>query len=115
MRQYEAVVIFAPDLEESVVDALIERLLDTLRSAGSAPGPVNRWGKRTLAYEVNHHREGYYVLFEFSAEPQTIADLDRFLLLLDEVIRHKIVRQPEKAPRRSSAPSQSRTAPAVAG
>jgi small subunit ribosomal protein S6 len=103
MRPYEVMIIFSADLEDSEIESFIERSLDLLRSNGATPGVVNRWGKRTFAYEVKHRREGYYVLIEFSAEPKAIADLDRFLLLLDEVVRHKIIRLPEKVALRASS------------
>ena len=61
------------------------------------PGAVERWGKRTFAYEVNHKREGYYVLVELAGEVQTVAELDRLLALADEVVRHKVIRLPDKA------------------
>ena len=41
---------------------------------------------------MNHKREGYYVVVEFTAEPETVAALDRMLGLADEVVRHKVVR-----------------------
>ena len=44
---------------------------------------------------MNHKREGYYVLVEFSGEPETVAELDRMLALADEVLRHKMVRLPD--------------------
>ena len=56
---------------------------------------------------MNHKREGYYVVVEFTSGTQTVADLDRMLGLADEVVRHKIVRLPESAavaPRRPSRP-----------
>jgi small subunit ribosomal protein S6 len=103
MRPYEVMIIFSADLEDSEIESFIERSLDLLRSNGATPGVVNRWGKRAFAYEVKHRREGYYVLIEFSAEPKAIAELDRFLLLLDEVVRHKIIRLPEKVALRASS------------
>jgi small subunit ribosomal protein S6 len=107
MRPYETVIIFMPELEDSAIESFVERVLELVRANGGTPGTVDRWGRRTLAYEVKHHREGYYVLLEFSAEPKAAAELDRFLLLLDEVLRHKIVRVPEKVARRvrSGAPA----------
>jgi small subunit ribosomal protein S6 len=50
-----------------------------------------------LAYEIRKKREGYYVVAEFSAEPKAAAELDRFLVLADEVLRHKIMRVPDEA------------------
>ena len=52
---------------------------------------------------MNHKREGYYVVVEFTGEPETVAALDRMLGLADEVVRHKVVRLPDKA-RAAAAP-----------
>lgn len=108
MRPYEAMIIFDPDAEESAVTAVLDRGLELVRSNGGVPGSVDRWGKRTLAYEVRKKREGYYVLFEYTAEPPATAELDRHLTLSDEVIRHKVIRLPDKVAgrkRTASAPA----------
>ncbi len=95
MRPYEVMAIFEASTEPTVIQGVIDRALEVIRSTGGNPGAIDRWGKRTLAYEVNHKREGYYVVIEFSAGVQTVADLDRMMGLADEIVRHKIVRLPE--------------------
>ena len=80
-----------------MIQGVLDRALDVIRTNGGNPGAIDRWGKRTFAYEVNHKREGYYVVVEFTGEPETVAALDRMLGLADEVVRHKVVRLPEKA------------------
>jgi small subunit ribosomal protein S6 len=117
MRPYETVIIFVPELEDSVIESFVERVLDLIRTNGGSPGTVDRWGRRTLAYELKHRREGYYVVVEFGAEPRAVSELDRFLLLLDEVLRHKIVRLPEKAVGRepSAAPRRTTATTAATG
>jgi small subunit ribosomal protein S6 len=107
VRPYEVMIIFEADLEDSAISAVVDRALEIVKTAGGTPGAVDRWGKRTLAYEVNHRREGYYVVAEFVAEPKASADLDRFLVLADEVVRHKIMRVPEHTAgrRRTKSPS----------
>ena len=99
MRPYEVMAIFEATTEPTVIQGVLDQALEVIRSTGGTPGAIDRWGKRTLAYEVNHKREGYYVVVEFTAEPVTVAALDRMLGLADEIIRHKIVRLPDhKAP-----------------
>ena len=100
MRPYEVMVIFDTGTEPPAIQAVVDRLLETVRTTGGTPGAVDRWGRRPFAYEVKHRREGYYVLVEFSGEVQTVTDLDRMLSLADEVLRHKVIRLPEKALRR---------------
>ncbi len=97
MRPYETVIIFDTEVDESAITAVLERGLDLVRNSGGTVGTVDRWGKRTLAYELQHKREGYYVVAEFTAEPKAVADLDRLLVLADEVLRHKIMRVPDEA------------------
>ena len=101
MRPYETMIIFDPEVEESAIQGALDRALEVVRSNGGTPGNVDRWGRRTFAYELNHKREGYYVVVEYTADPKASADLDRFLTLADEVVRHKIMRVPDKVAGRS--------------
>ena len=95
MRPYEVMAIFEAATEPTLIQGVLDQALDVIRTTGGTPGAIDRWGKRTLAYEVNHKREGYYVVVEFTSGVQTVADLDRMLGLADEVVRHKIVRLPD--------------------
>ena len=103
MRPYEVMAIFEATTEPSLIQGILDQALEVIRSTGGNPGAIDRWGKRTFAYEVNHKREGYYVVVEFTAEPVTVAALDRMLGLADEVVRHKIVRLPESVGGRKAA------------
>ena len=106
MRPYEVMAIFEATTEPTVIQGVLDQALEVIRSTGGTPGGIDRWGKRTLAYEVNHKREGYYVVVEFTAEPATVAALDRMLGLADEIVRHKVVRLPEhKAPAAAAQPA----------
>jgi small subunit ribosomal protein S6 len=101
-------VILDAGLEEDAIRAVLDRATQTLTGAGATVGKVDRWGKRRFAYEVHHRNEGYYVLIDTQAEPAAVAEVDRMLGLADEVIRHKVIRVPEKAVTvRSSRPSGS--------
>ncbi len=95
MRPYEVMAIFEATTEPSVIQGELDRALEVIRTNGGNPGAIDRWGRRSFAYEVNHKREGYYVVVEFTGEPETVAALDRMLGLADEVVRHKIVRLPD--------------------
>ena len=97
MRPYEVMAIFEASTEPSAIQGELDRALEVIRTNGGNPGAIDRWGKRTFAYEVNHKREGYYVVVEFTGEPETVAALDRMLGLADDVVRHKVVRMPDKS------------------
>jgi small subunit ribosomal protein S6 len=85
LRPYEIVIIFDAGLDEAVIRSHVDRVTEH--------GSVERWGKRSFAYELAHRHEGYYMLVEVSAEPEVVAEVDRMLALSDEVLRHKIIRQ----------------------
>lgn len=115
VRHYEVMVILDAGLEEDAIRAVLDRATKTLSSSGATVGKVDRWGKRRFAYEVHHRSEGYYVLVDTLAEPAAVAELDRMLGLADEVIRHKVIRLPEKAVTvRSSRPSATDGEPVAA-
>ena len=97
MRPYEIAVIFDASLEESVIRDITDRIADLVRSRGGMPGHIERWGRRTFAYELAHRNEGYYVFIEVVAEPAVVDEVSRLLALSDEVLRHRVIRQPEAA------------------
>ena len=66
MRPYEVMAIFEATTEPGIIQGVLDRALETIRSNGGNPGAIDRWGKRSFAYEVNHKREGYYVVVEFA-------------------------------------------------
>ena len=97
MRPYDVMVILEPAMEESAVQQMINRSTEVLTKGAGTVNRVEKWGKRRLAYELNHRTEGYYVLFDITSDVAPLDELDRNLRLADEVLRHKIVRIPEKA------------------
>jgi len=97
MRPYEVVVILEPSLEESQVQAILNKSTEQLQAGGATVNKVDKWGKRRFAYEIAKKTEGFYVLLDVSSEPEPMAVLDRQLRLADDVLRHKIVRLPEAA------------------
>ena len=96
MRPYEVMVIFDVGAEPPAIQAVVDRLLETVRASDGVPGHVDRWGRRPFAYELRHRREGYYVVVELTGEPRTVAEIDRLLSLADEVLRFKVIRIPDK-------------------
>ena len=96
LRPYEVMIILDADLDEETIRAAVERWLALIESGGAERGHVDYWGKRRLAYEVKRKSEGYYVVLQARAEPPAMDELHRSLSLADEVIRHKVLRIPEK-------------------
>ena len=94
-RPYELMVILDSKVADSDAEGVVTRVSDLITQDGQLH-EVNRWGRRKLAYEINKNQEGNYVVFEFSAGPEAVAEIDRVLSIADPVIRHKVVRLPER-------------------
>lgn len=92
MNKYESVIIINPSLEEEGIKGLIQRFTDLINTDGKVES-VEEMGKRRLAYEVKKNKEGYYVLFNFEAKPELIAELERNYRITDEVIKFIVVRK----------------------
>lgn len=103
LRHYEVMVILDAGLDEDAIRAIVDRATLAITNSGGSVDKVDRWGKRRFAYEVHHRSEGYYVLVEATAEPAAVDSVDRVLGLADEVIRHKVIRLPDKAVGKASA------------
>jgi len=112
MRPYEVVMIFDSGAEQPAIQAVVERALDVIKSSGGNPGAIDRWGKRQLAYEVKHRRDGYYVVIELTGVNQTVNELNRLLTLADEVLRYKVLRIPDKIAGRKGLGAPVEVAPA---
>lgn len=95
MRAYEALYIVKPELEEEQLNAVIEKFKGLIENNGGEVTKLDKWGKRRLAYEIKHSREGFYVLMEFNGEAETSAELDRVFRITDEVMKHMIIREEE--------------------
>lgn len=89
-------VIFQSDLDESSVSAQVKKIAQTIEAGEGTVATTDVWGLRRFAYEINHKSEGIYVVLEIVTEAPNLDDLDRQLRLADEVVRHKILRLPER-------------------
>ena len=92
MNRYESVVIINPSVEEQGVKALIAKITDLINSNGKLE-KVEELGKKKLAYEIKKNSEGYYVVLNFEANPNLVAELERVYRITDEVIKFIVVRE----------------------
>jgi small subunit ribosomal protein S6 len=96
LRDYEVLYIVRADLDDEKVQDAVKRVNTLIERSGGSLERTNLWGKRKLAYEVKHQKEGAYVLQDFQFEPGRIPELEAALKITEEVLRHLIVRKPEK-------------------
>jgi small subunit ribosomal protein S6 len=98
LRDYEVLYIVRADLDDEKVQDIVKRVGTLVEKSGGTLERTHLWGKRKLAYEVKHQKEGSYVLQDFQIGPERIPELESALKITEEVLRHLIVRKPEKPP-----------------
>jgi small subunit ribosomal protein S6 len=92
MRRYELMLILRPDVADDKAQAVIDRATRQLLGAGGQIVKVAPWGRRRLAYQIGAFREGSYHIILFEAPPEAIVEVERLLLITEEVIRHLVTR-----------------------
>jgi small subunit ribosomal protein S6 len=92
---YEILLMLDAELPEGRQDEIIKRARELVEKSKGKWVSHNVWGRRRLAYEINHKREGSYHLLNFDADAETLAELSRILRITDGVMRHLAVRRIE--------------------
>ncbi len=95
MTKYELIFILRADQPEAEMAARVDRVKAILEAKGGEVTQENHWGVRRLAYEIEHESRGNYMFLRFRAPGTVCAELDRFLRLDDQILRHLIVRDEE--------------------
>ncbi|HIU23603.1 30S ribosomal protein S6 [Olsenella sp. Marseille-QA0557] len=96
MKAYELLFFVDPSSTDEVRAGVMKRIDVAISDNGGKVDNVEDWGRRKLAYEIDHLNEGDYTLIDFHADANQIAELDRVLRINDAVKRHMIVRRPDK-------------------
>jgi len=101
MRAYELMVIFDGDLDEAEISAYLAKISGTIEGEDgnvASMQDTTPWGRRRFAYRINHKWEGYYVVLEVVTAARDLASTDLMLRLADrsEIVRHKILRLPDR-------------------
>src|SRR5437588_9669410 len=99
MRNYEIMFIVNPSTPEEEIDKINAQLEGIITSGGGSIEKIEKMGKRRLAYDVDKHREGFYVLFVMSANGDIVKECERRLRVMDPVIKYITVRTDEEVRR----------------
>ena len=91
MRNYEVVLIAHPDLDETAMTGLVERVQSWITASGGSVDKVDRWGKRRMAYSIRKQREGQYVYIEAQFEPKFTTEFERNLRFVESVMRYSVI------------------------
>jgi small subunit ribosomal protein S6 len=88
-------IIVDADADDAANTAVIDKVTELVEAGDGLVPTVDKWGRRKFAYEINHKSEGVYTVLEISTEASNLDDVDRFLRLADDVVRHKLIRLPD--------------------
>ncbi len=90
-KYYEMAIALKPLLPDDVRKAIHKEFVDLVKSKEGDVLDVDVWGKRYLAYKINGHNEGYYLIYTFTTEPSNITEIRRQMELKQEVLRYMVV------------------------
>lgn len=94
-RVYEVIFIVDTDTPEGELTRLTETLRQTITDQGGTVTKSENMGRRNLAYRIGRKTDGIYVLFEIEGTGREIAELERRMRVMDQVIRYLTVRVDE--------------------
>ncbi len=105
MRRYELMLLLRPDLEDDKLQAAVEKVTRAIVNGGGSLSKVSPWGKRRLAYDINRHREASYFLIHFDIEPSQVREIERGMLISEEILRHLVTVLEDRGPADELAPA----------
>src|SRR5262245_3476604 len=95
-RQYELVYILPPDSTEQQITELHQQVEAIVSRMEGNIEKTENWGRRKLAYDIGPLKEGVYGLEVINGSGELMKEIDRRLKVLDQVVRHMIVRVDEE-------------------
>ena len=95
MNKYELAVVVSAKVEDDERAAVIDKCKALIERFGGTITNVDDWGKRRLAYEVQHMKEAFYYFIQFDADAKAPAEIESRVRIMDNVVRYLCVRQNE--------------------
>ncbi len=96
MRTYEALYILSPELDDSAIQTVVANVEGLITTSGGTIVRSDVWGKRKLAYPIQKHVEGVYIVLRFTANPDFIERFEQQLRLMEAIIRYMVIYLDEK-------------------
>ena len=108
MIDYEILLMLDPEAPDERQQQIVSRTRELIERNGGRWDAHDVWGRRKLAYEIDHKTDGAYHLLTFAADTATLEEVSRILKITDGVIRHLAVRRPKPGRRTSAVPGPPR-------
>jgi len=96
LNKYESIYIINPEVEEQGIKELVEKFNTLIETEGGKVSETQEWGLKRLAYPIQKKEQGYYVLVNFEAKPESIVELERVYKITDSVMKFITVRKDEE-------------------
>ena len=93
MNKYEVLYIVNASLDDAAKEATIEKYSALVTANGGEVESVDKWGVKKFAYPIDYKNEGYYVLMNFTANPDLPAEMERQMKISDDIIRYMVIRK----------------------
>ena len=93
MNKYELAVVVSAKLEDEARDAVVEKAKGVVTRYEGVISETEEWGKKRLAYEIQHQREGFYYFIQFEAPASAPAEIESQMRIMDGVLRYLVVRK----------------------
>ena len=93
MNKYELALVVSAKIEDDARAAVVEKAKEYITRAGGAVTEVEEWGKKKLAYDIQHMSEGFYYFIQFEAEATCPAELEKRVRIMENVLRYLVVRK----------------------
>ena len=114
MNDYEIMLLLDPELAEERANEVIQRARDAVEAGGGSWDGHEPWGRRRLAYEIDHKGEAVYHLLLFTCPAETLDEITRVLKITDSVLRHGAYRRVKGSQHQRPPAQASVGAPAAA-
>ncbi len=93
MNKYELGVVLSAKLEDDERAAAMDKIQGYITRFGGTVTDIDEWGKKKLAYDIQHMKEGYYYFVHFESGPDCPNELDSNIRIMEPVIRYLCIRQ----------------------
>lgn len=90
-RDYELLLIISPEVMDEELESRVDKISQTITERGGVVSSTEPWGKRKLAYPIEHFTEGHYVLIKLSLEPASCREFEASLRISEEILRHLLI------------------------
>ncbi len=95
MNKYELAVAVNAKIDDEARGAVVEECKALVERFGGVIQEVEEWGKKRLAYEIDHMREAFYYFIKFEAQSTAPAEIESRMRIMENVVRYLCVRRDE--------------------